>query len=99
MNKRIAPYPVSREMIENRRKFLRGITDPDDWVDALCDAALLSLSERRDIPDWEGRYKLLRRFLSTGVDYAPSLLMQANDEADFDRACDALLASEESANG
>jgi hypothetical protein len=40
---------ITRELIENRRQFLRGITDPDNWVDALCDAALLSLSEREPI--------------------------------------------------
>ena len=32
-----------REQIQNRREFLRGITAPDDWVDALCDMALSSL--------------------------------------------------------
>ncbi len=34
---------LTREQIENRRKFLRGITKPDDWVDALCNMALRSL--------------------------------------------------------
>lgn len=34
---------MTRDEIENRRAFLRGITRPDDWVDALCDMALDSL--------------------------------------------------------
>jgi hypothetical protein len=39
---------VSTEMIENRRNFLRGITDPDDWVDVLCDLALAALRANRE---------------------------------------------------
>jgi hypothetical protein len=34
---------MTPEQIEDRRKFLRGITSPDDWVNALCDLALKGL--------------------------------------------------------
>ena len=31
---------MTKDEIENRRAFLRGITAPDTWVDELCDQAL-----------------------------------------------------------
>lgn len=38
------------EFIESRRRFLRGITKPDDWVDRLCDLAINGLySEANDL--------------------------------------------------
>jgi hypothetical protein len=45
------------ELIENRRRFLRGITKPDDWVDRLCDLAHKGSETNRRSLNWMGYEK------------------------------------------
>ena len=37
------------DQIENRRAFLKGITDPDGWVNELCDLARKGLEQRAEV--------------------------------------------------
>jgi hypothetical protein len=71
-----------------------GKTVESELIHYAVDRLLEARPSARATPDWEGRYKLMRRFLVSGEDYAPMLLMKANTEQDCDEACDALIATD-----